>query len=114
MAKRAATRLEKLWMSAVASMGCCVCRRQGTRPRLAAIHHIRTGIGMGQRASHFDVIPLCYRHHQGEEGIHHLGRRAWERAIGITELGLLELTNETMKAAFPTLVDERHNNGEKQ
>ena len=112
MAKRAATILEKSWMGAVASMGCCVCRRQGRRG-LAAVHHIRTGIGMGMRASHFDVLGLCYRHHQGEEGIHHMGRRAWERAIGITEMELLDWTKEAMAEAFPVLCQERdETNGE--
>lgn len=62
----------------------------------AANDHIRTGIGMGRRATAFQTIPLCPEHHQGMTGIHGCGRKAWERHIGKTELQLLEEVMEVI------------------
>lgn len=67
----------KAYMGRVADMGCIVCRRLGFGFSPAEVHHLR-GNGWG-RASDFDTIPLCYPHHRGADGIHHLGVRAWER-----------------------------------
>jgi hypothetical protein len=46
---------------------------------------------MGQRASHFETIPLCADHHQhGGHGVAiHAGKKTWEERFG-TELELLE------------------------
>lgn len=44
---------------------------------------------MGQRAGHFETLPLCVGHHTGKEGIHTLGTRTWQKKFG-TELELLE------------------------
>jgi len=84
------SKAESDYMGRVAALGCVVCRRMGYGPSPALVHHIRTGIGMGRRASNFDTIPLCKEHHQGMTGIHGMGRKAWERHIGITEIQLLE------------------------
>lgn len=81
-------------MGKVAALGCILCRRLGYGQTPALVHHIRTGIGMGKRASDFDTIPLCPEHHQGMTGIHGMGRKAWERHHGITELELLQETKE--------------------
>lgn len=81
-------------MGKVAALGCILCRRLGYGWTQATVHHIRTGIGMGKRASDFDTIPLCPEHHQGMTGIHGMGRKAWERHHGITELELLQETKE--------------------
>lgn len=70
------TKSEKEWMSKVASIGCIICRMPAT------IHHIRAGMGMGQRNSHYNVLPLCHNHHQGKEGIHTLGTKTWQRKYG--------------------------------
>jgi hypothetical protein len=45
----------------VREMGCVICGRP------AAIHHIREGLGMGQKVDHKKILPLCYDHHQSEE-----------------------------------------------
>lgn len=82
------TKAEKARLDAVASLPCAVCGCYGVH-----VHHIRTGIGMGRRATNFQTIPLCPSCHQGNEGIHGMGRKAWERAIGKTELQLLDETN---------------------
>ena len=46
--------------------------------------------GMAQRASHFDVLPLCHVHHRtGGHGVaFHAGQEAWEAKFG-TERELL-------------------------
>ena len=81
-------------MSKVAALGCILCHRLGYGITPALVHHIRTGIGMGKRASDFDTLPLCPEHHQGMTGIHGMGRKAFERHHGVTELELLQETKD--------------------
>jgi len=81
----------KRHMNRIAQMPCAICGAFGVH-----VHHIRTGIGMGRRASDFDTLPLCPEHHQGMTGIHGMGRKAFERHHGITELELLARTKEAM------------------
>ena len=45
-------------------------------------------MGMGQKNSHDKVIPLCWEHHQGNDGFHH-APGTWQDKYG-TELELLE------------------------
>lgn len=85
------TKAERNHMDKVAQLPCAVC---GIHP--VSVHHIRTGIGMGRRATAFQTIPLCPEHHQGNAGIHGMGRKAWERFIGKTELQILEETIEAI------------------
>lgn len=85
------TKAERDHMDKVASLPCAICGIHGVH-----VHHIRTGIGMGRRASNFDTLPLCPEHHQGMTGIHGMGRKAWERHHGITELQLLKQTKERL------------------
>lgn len=76
---------EKAWIERVVALGCSVCWRP------AEAHHILTGKGMGQKASHFDVIPLCPDHHRnGGHGVAiHSGVKTWEANFG-TEAEHLE------------------------
>ena len=71
-------------MSIVAELGCVVCGDT------AEIHHITTGVGMGQRANNYQVIPLCPRHHRnGGHGVAiHAGKKTWEALYG-SELDIL-------------------------
>ena len=50
---------------------------------------------MGKRASNYDVIPLCHRHHRtGGYGVAvHEGRRIWEANFGSEQ----KLLNEIME-----------------
>lgn len=84
MSKRP-TKFEQRHMDAVAALGCMVCGRN------AEIHHITTGMGMSQRASNLQVIPLCPEHHRtGGHGVAiHAGKRTWEAKFGY-ELELLD------------------------
>jgi hypothetical protein len=85
------TKDERAHMSKVAGLGCIVCRNLGYGESPAALHHIRSGQGMSQRASHYQVLPLCGTHHQtGGYGVAiHCGQKEWESRYG-TELELLE------------------------
>lgn len=86
-------------MGRVAALGCIVCGGP------AMVHHIRSGMGMGQRASHYQTIPLCYNHHQGREGIHTIGTKVWqiihgyERELLAKVLQLLGIENTEVARA---------------
>ena len=91
------TAAEKRHMSAVAELGCALCRFLDLGESPAELHHPRTGTGAGRRASHMDVIPLCpYHHRSSNEALHVLGRKAFERHFGITETELLAKTRELL------------------
>lgn len=91
--KKPATASEKEHMRRVAELGCIVCGNEAT------IHHCGTYMGGGR--DHMRVIPLCWYHHQGPEGIDgkRMGKRVWESKYG-TEESLLEEVNQTLKM-FP-------------
>ena len=86
------TKEEKKWLSDVAELGCICCRNMGFGSSLAEIHHVRTGQGMAQRASHTDVLPLCPPHHRAcyETGFH-ASPKTWQEIHG-SEAELLEQT----------------------
>jgi hypothetical protein len=67
-----------------------VCRRIGYEGTPAEIHHPRRGTGLGQRASHYDAVPLCPEHHRGNSGIHGLGTKGFPKKWGFTEADLLD------------------------
>jgi hypothetical protein len=81
---------EKKHMSAVAELGCAVCRRMGYPGTPAELHHKREGVGAARRASHYEVIPLCPEHHRGNTGVHGLGTKGFAKHWGFTEADLLE------------------------
>lgn len=97
MAKKAANKKERDHMGKVAALGCIACLNIGYPGSPAAVHHILTGAGMGQRSSHYDTIPLCGTHHQtGGPGVAiHAGVKTWEGTYG-TELELLEQVKELL------------------
>lgn len=78
-------------MDRVAELGCMVCGGN------AEIHHITTGMGMSQRASNRQVIPLCPGHHRtGGHGVAiHAGKKTWEAKFG-RELDLLDEVRELL------------------
>lgn len=65
---KAPTMAEKAHMGRVAALGCLVCERP------AEIHHMKVNplsglhLGLGQRASHYHVLPLCPQHHGPDKG----------------------------------------------
>ena len=84
--------------SRVAELGCILCRHLGYGETPAALHHIREGQGMAQRASDWLVVPLCPEHHQGQSGLHGLGTRGFEARYRLSELDLLAATIEALAA----------------
>ena len=80
-----ASKAEREYMGRVAELGCCICRMP------AEVHHITTGVGMGQRADNYSTIPLCPRHHRtGGHGVAiHAGKKTWEKRYS-SELEHLE------------------------
>lgn len=89
---------EKRHVSAVVALGCIMSRRLGYLDTPAEYHHIRTGVGAGRKSSHYDGIPLSPHFHRlSNEAIHVMGRKAWERHHGITELELLAQVRELMR-----------------
>ena len=86
------TRAEKQHKAALADMPCAICLRihgahEGGN---VTLHHLRSG-GWG-KGDYNTLIPLCHNHHQGAEGIHTLGTKAWERQFGVTQQDLLNQT----------------------
>ena len=86
------TKAEKQHKAALADMPCAICVRihgahEGGN---VTLHHLRSG-GWG-KGGYETLIPLCHNHHQGAEGIHTLGTKAWERAFGVTQQDLLNQT----------------------
>lgn len=98
--RKSATKAERAYMSAQAEAGCILCRHLGYGATPAEIHHLRDGVGAGQRNSHLKSIPLCPEHHRGATGFHGLGRREFERAYGVTEMDLLDMSNGAKPAAY--------------
>ena len=83
--KKAPSKAEREHMSKVASLGCLVCQRP------ANVHHIRPiGLGIGNRSSHYETIPLCHDHHQGQFSIHN-SKQEFEDKYGTEQ----ELLNKT-------------------
>lgn len=91
MSKKSPTKAERAHMDRVVALGCIVCDRLGHPDSPALIHHIRTGQGTGQRASHYETLPLCPRHHHfyGAGVSFHDDPKLWQELYG-TELELLE------------------------
>lgn len=107
--KRRTTKQEREHMSAQANAGCILCRHLGYGSTPAEIHHLRHGMGAGQRNSNLMTIPLCPEHHRGSTGYHGLGRRAFERMYGVTELDLLAMSQKNSpvtEATVPSRVSQ--------
>lgn len=79
--KKSKTKAEHEHLNLVASHPCMVCNNQNVN-----VHHIRES---GEPRNHFKTIPLCYDHHQGSNGIHFLGKKAWEKLYG-SQLEMIE------------------------
>jgi hypothetical protein len=94
------TKAEKLHLSRVAEFGCIVCRNLNYGFSQAEIHHLRYGVGAGQRNNHYNTIPLCPAHHRigGHGTAIHAGKLAFEAKFG-TERELWFQVNGLLKEA---------------
>jgi len=84
MAKKRPNKVEKEWMTKVASYGCIACEIDGLLSP-AEIHHIRKHTGMGLRPSHTSILPLCSVHHRTGKISVHLGKSAFVKKYGTEE-----------------------------
>lgn len=84
---KAPTKAQRQLWDKIANLGCIV----ESCIHAPCIHHIETG--MGGCKNHDRVIPLCYDHHQGREGIHTLSRRIWQAKYGTEQ----KLFNKVME-----------------
>lgn len=93
------TKAEKEHLSKVAALGCVACYLDANPGTWAEIHHPRAGAGKGQKASHFDALPLCPAHHRGTHHPAipsiHLAKRAFIDRYG-TEADLLEIVKQLL------------------
>ena len=83
------TKAERKHKDRLAQMCCKICERlygphEGGNVQL---HHLRAG-GWG-KGDYRTLIPLCFNHHQGEDGIHTLGTKAWALKFNVTQHELL-------------------------
>lgn len=87
------TKDEKKHYEKLTKMGCIVCRNLGFGYSAPHIHHIRHGVGIGQKSHWSSAIPLCPMHHQhGGFGVAlHAGQKTFETKYG-TESELLQKT----------------------
>lgn len=88
--------MENHRFSQLYGLGCAICKSPNPH-----IHHLMgyKYKGMGQKADDKFTIPLCYKHHVGEEGIHTLGIQTWEDRYGSQEHHL-EITNKYLVFTF--------------
>ena len=84
-----ANKKEREHLNKVAAMGCLICERP------ANVHHIRHKVTcIGIRSSHYETIPLCHFHHQGQFSIHN-NKKAFEKKYG-SEKELLEIVKRRL------------------
>ena len=96
--KRTATAADRRRLAAVAALDCELCLHLGYHGTPAEVHHVRVSHGWG-RTSHKASIPLCPPHHRDPIiGVHGMGRDEFTAMYGISELELLERTNERVPA----------------
>lgn len=76
-------------MAKVAALGCIACEMDGNHGTPPELHHARETAGVGQRASNYEVIPLCPAHHRGT--MHRPGRDDHVASIHRDRLAFIEL-----------------------
>lgn len=89
------TKHESDYMGRVKSLSCVLCDLLGQpQSGVTEAHHIRTGHGMGDRASDFLTVALCVECHRGTHGFH--GTKTLMRIAKLTEMDLLAETIRQM------------------
>lgn len=83
-------------LNRVRSVPCVLCARLGMGDTPSAAHHPRSGTGMGTKRADWLAIALCHEHHQGDTGLHGMGRKAFEATYQVDEWDLLADTIEAI------------------
>lgn len=82
---------ESDYMGRVKSLSCVLCDLLGQpQSGVTEAHHIRTGHGLGDRASDFLTVALCVDCHRGTHGFH--GTKTLMRIAKLSEMDLLAET----------------------
>jgi hypothetical protein len=86
------TAAEKQHLGRVAELGCYLCQQLGYGATPAQVHHLREGVGMGQKQDAWLTVPLCDAHHANSspDGIH--GQRKVWRLKSLDEMDALSWT----------------------
>ena len=88
------TKDEKNTLDAIARLGCILCSEVlGTEGTPAQLHHVRR---YGAKRSTSPILPLCYEHHLGNNGIHGLGAKGFEAKWEVRFEKLLERVSEKL------------------
>ena len=82
---------ESNYMGRVKELDCALCTILGQpQTSVTEAHHIRTGHGLGDRASDFLTVALCVECHRGTHGFH--GTKALMKIATLSEMDLLAET----------------------
>lgn len=102
-----ANKAERAHMGRVAALGCIA----GVCGATAMIHHCGTYMGGGR--NHMRVLPLCWHHHQGPDGIDgkKISKRQWEARYG-TEEELLDRVDWLLRESPNVFIASRPMNSE--
>jgi hypothetical protein len=89
-----ATKNEKKRLNQIAELGCILCSEiLGFEGSPAELHHVRR---YGTKRATSPVLPLCPEHHRGNNGLHGLGVKGFERKYEISCERLLERVSEKL------------------
>lgn len=92
------------YMAYVRRLPCAICvrlghvRNESANAPINSAHHARTGAGAARKNPDEWTIPLCPAHHQNSgDALHVMGRKAWERRFGVTEMDLVAETQHRVQ-----------------
>jgi hypothetical protein len=89
-----ATKHEKKHLNQIAELGCILCSEiLGFEGSPAELHHVRR---YGTKRATSPILPLCPEHHRGNDGLHGLGVKGFERKYEISCERLLERVSEKL------------------
>ena len=85
------TKQASRYLGKVKELDCALCTLLGQgQTSVTEAHHIRTGHGLGDRASDYLTVALCVDCHRGTHGFH--GTKALMKIAKLSELDLLAET----------------------
>jgi hypothetical protein len=89
-----ATKDEKKSLDKIARLGCILCLEvYGIEGSPAELHHVRR---YGAKRATSPVLPLCPEHHRGNDGLHGLGVKGFERKYQISCEKLLDKVSKKL------------------
>jgi len=97
MKGKSTNKAEKEWQSKVCDLGCIVCFNEHRVFSPPSPHHTN---GRTKKGAHYEVIPLCYIHHQSDDNnpnyvSFHQNKSEFEKRYG-TQAELLKQVRELL------------------